>query len=162
MSGAIAVLLICILGILFAVLTFFVWRRVHPVVLKVVVGLLTTVMTFVLLLVSVVGLKGIGTLYIPHGAVAPQVTASVPPDQLAAAQRHALLCASCHSPNQQLPLSGGNENFLAGLGALYAPNLTPSGPTRTWTDGDLMRRFGTAWIGTAAHSSSCRPKHSTI
>src|SRR5258706_13906176 len=47
-------------------------------------------------------------------------------------------CASCHSLQGRLPLSG-SENFIGtqdgrGLGSLYAPNLTPGGLLAHATD----------------------------
>jgi mono/diheme cytochrome c family protein len=54
----------------------------------------------------------------------------------------ASLCVGCHSSTGNLPLDGSKENFMAGgppLGVLYAPDLTPSGPIKDWTDAQVMR-----------------------
>ena len=64
------------------------------------------------------------------------------PAQIARGEKLANLCVSCHTPGNQLPLSG--SNFVAKfefppLGTLYAPNLTPSGNIKDWTDGEIIR-----------------------
>ena len=62
--------------------------------------------------------------------------------QIARGEKLANICVSCHTPDNQLPLSG--SNFVAKfdfppLGTLYAPNLTPSGDIQGWTDGEVIR-----------------------
>jgi cytochrome c553 len=62
--------------------------------------------------------------------------------QIARGEKLANICVSCHSPGNQLPLSG--SNFAAKFdfptfGRLYAPNLTPSGDIKDWTDGEVIR-----------------------
>jgi cytochrome c553 len=57
-------------------------------------------------------------------------------------QQLAQVCVSCHTTDNQLPLSGTNFAAKFGfppLGTLYAPNLTPSGTMSNWSDGDLIR-----------------------
>jgi len=53
-----------------------------------------------------------------------------------------LALESCHSPGNELPLSGSNfavKFEMPPLGTLYAPNLTPSGDIRDWSDGEVIR-----------------------
>jgi len=76
----------------------------------------------------------------------PNQTASVPVTggtaQVARGRELAMLCAGCHSTTGNLPLDGSADNFLAGgppMGVLYAPNLTPSGPLKNWTDAQIAR-----------------------
>ena len=52
------------------------------------------------------------------------------------------VCGECHSTKLGGPLVG--RNFFEGgdgppVGTIYAPNLTPAGEIRTWTDGELIR-----------------------
>jgi mono/diheme cytochrome c family protein len=65
------------------------------------------------------------------------------PDQLAVAARRVNGCAGCHSSTGDLPLDGGTTNFFADggppLGVLVPPNLTPAGPLKDWTDGEIIR-----------------------
>jgi hypothetical protein len=52
------------------------------------------------------------------------------------------LCVSCHTPGSQLPLSGSDmlAKFpMPPVGTLYAPNLTPNGEIRDWSDGEIIR-----------------------
>ncbi len=62
---------------------------------------------------------------------------------IARGQKLALICSGCHSTNPgQLPLDGSKDNFAAGgppVGTLYAPNLTPAGPLKDWTDAQIAR-----------------------
>lgn len=73
---------------------------------------------------------------------APNVQVKATAEQLAWGEKYAKLCAGCHSPNQQLPLSGNDFAGEAGfgfVGTLYAPNLTPAGDIKNWTDGEVIR-----------------------
>jgi len=72
---------------------------------------------------------------------APNVQVKATAEQLAWGEKYAKLCAGCHSSNQQLPLAGnqfGGEIPLP-IGTLYAPNLTPAGDIKNWTDGEVIR-----------------------
>ena len=65
------------------------------------------------------------------------------PDQIAIGEHLAqVLCASCHSLNDDLPLSGGenlSEDAGLPLGDIYAPNLTPATDLKDWPNTDLFR-----------------------
>ena len=64
------------------------------------------------------------------------------PEQVARGELMAHICAGCHSANDDLPLSGYNllARFpLPPIGTLYAPNLTPSGNIKDWSDGEVIR-----------------------
>jgi mono/diheme cytochrome c family protein len=63
-------------------------------------------------------------------------------EQIARGGQLAWGCADCHSPAQEPPLGGSTENMIAGgppLGTLWSPNLTPGGPLKGWTDGEIVR-----------------------
>jgi mono/diheme cytochrome c family protein len=78
----------------------------------------------------------------PYSYSLANVQAKMMPDQIAAGERYAHICTECHSSRDSLPLDGGQENFLADTpmgGVLYAPNLTPGGPLKDWTDGEILR-----------------------
>ena len=62
------------------------------------------------------------------------------PEQIAQGGKKAVLCADCHSSNRK-DLDGSPDNFLSDspMGILYAPNLTPGGDLRNWSDGDIVR-----------------------
>jgi mono/diheme cytochrome c family protein len=64
------------------------------------------------------------------------------PAQIARGQQLAGICMNCHTTDDRLPLSG--TNFAAKfdttfLGTFYAPNLTPTGNIKDWTDGEIIR-----------------------
>jgi len=71
-----------------------------------------------------------------------QIQVAGTPAQIARGEQLAHLCVRCHTPNDQLPLSGvdfAGKFSLPQLGTLYAPNLTPSGNIKDWTDGEVIR-----------------------
>jgi mono/diheme cytochrome c family protein len=116
----------------------------------IVAGLLTVLFA----LVGVVDLRGIYTLSaaspIPVGAL----KASASSDALTRGQHLAYVCAGCHSTAGTLPLDGSQASMLSnpdgsGLGDLYAPNLTPGGALKDWSDGEIIRtiREGVAQDG---------------
>jgi cytochrome c553 len=98
-------------------------------------GLLAALCAFV----GVVALLGIYKLEVPRPNPLANIQIARSPERLARGERLAYLCASCHSCSGKLPLDGGTENFVEGLGTLVAPNLTPSGPLKDLTDGEIVR-----------------------
>ncbi len=114
------------------------WRAKN-VLVRFLGGIVTSALTVLLALVGIVALLGIYRLNAPVGNPAPNLQASATPAQLARAERGARGCAGCHSTKGDLPLDGGATNMLGGLGTLYAPNLTPGGPLKDWTDGEIAR-----------------------
>jgi mono/diheme cytochrome c family protein len=139
-SGIIELVVVILLAIGFGWLATRAWRM-RNVLVRIVAGVLSTLATLLLAVISILGLVGTYRLYTPHGAPAANVTVQASADQLAAATRHAGGCTACHSSTGNAPLDGGNQNLLAGgpIGALYGPNLTPGGPLKDWTDGEIMR-----------------------
>lgn len=100
---------------------------------------LLTLMPAALLVLALVGFYKLNQRY--DNPVAETQVAGTP-DQIAHGEKLANICVSCHTPGNQLPLSG--SNFTAKfdfppLGTLYAPNLTPSGNIQDWTDGEVIR-----------------------
>lgn len=102
-------------------------------------GLFTLILTFVL----AVALNGFYKLSAPPNHVAATVKIDGTPEQVARGQHLAqVLCADCHSANNELPLGGGknlSDDIGLALGALYATNLTPSGELKNWSDGEILR-----------------------
>src|SRR5579859_6616873 len=101
-------------------------------------GLLTLISLALLTLVLV----GYSKLNQPHSNPVADVHVAGTPEQIARGQQLAHICAGCHSPNRQLPLAG--TNFIAKfgfppIGTFYAPNLTPSGNIKDWSDGEVIR-----------------------
>jgi mono/diheme cytochrome c family protein len=127
---------------------FFIWlfsgaRRTRNPILRWVGTILLAIPTLVLSLVTIVALVGFYRVSAPVSRPVPAISASgVPADRVAQAQRMAVLCAGCHSLNNQVPLTGGPD-FGTGngppFGTLSPSNLTPGGPLKDWSDGEIAR-----------------------
>ena len=101
-------------------------------------GLLTLIPTALLVL----GLIGFAKLNKRYDNPVADVQVAGTADQIARGEKLANICVSCHTPGSQLPLSGSNfatKFDFPPLGTLYAPNLTPSGDIKDWTDGEVIR-----------------------
>jgi mono/diheme cytochrome c family protein len=102
-------------------------------------GLLT------LLLALIAGLGGIGMVkvYAPRSVALADVKVAGTPEQIARGEHIAnVMCADCHAANQQLPMSGGinlSDQFGLPLGLIVPVNLTPAGPVKDWSDGEIIR-----------------------
>jgi mono/diheme cytochrome c family protein len=141
MFDFIGVLALAILVALFGFLTTRVWRSKNAA-LKWGGVVLSGLLTLIPAILLVAALIGFYKLNQKHDNPVADIHVAGTPEQIARGEQLAHVCASCHTPENQLPLSG--VNFLtkfAGppVGTLYAPNLTPSGNIRDWTDGDVMR-----------------------
>ncbi len=105
--------------------------------------LLGGLLTLVFALVTVVIGKGMFELYRPYPVPAVNVAIAATPEQVARGEHLAsVLCASCHSQNGELPLSGGgnmSEETGLPLGDVYAANITPAGKLKELTDADVYR-----------------------
>lgn len=104
----------------------------------VVTGLLTLIPTALLVL----ALIGFYKLNQQHPNPVANIHVAGTAAQIARGQQLAHICESCHSEQNQQPLSGANFAAKFGfppLGTLYAPNLTPSGNIKDWTDGEVIR-----------------------
>jgi cytochrome c553 len=134
---ALSILAVLAIAILLAWLLTRAWRARQPFVRwpgSVLAGLLALVLG----IVGIVGLIGFLRLYVPQGSATPTIQVASTPDRVARGERLAYLCAGCHSTNQGLPLSGG-DNIAEGFGSVYPANLTPGGRLRDWTDGEVIR-----------------------
>ena len=103
--------------------------------------------TLLFALLTVVGVMGTYKLFAPRSVPVPTVTVAGTPEQIARGEYLAgVLCASCHSADDELPLSGGGnlaEETGLPLGDLYAPNITPAGIIGRLSDGELFRLLRT-------------------
>ncbi len=121
--------------------------RSNKLWLKVAGGVLGGLATLVCLAVTFVIGKGMFELYRPYPVAAVDVAIEGTPEQIARGQHLAeFLCASCHSSNGELPLTGGtnlSEDTGMPLGDVYAPNITPAGKIQDLSDADIFRIFRT-------------------
>ena len=130
-------------AVLFGWLTRRAWR-VKNALLKWISVVLAGLLTLVCLIVTGVVGRGLYLIYVPPPFVpAPDLNVAGTPEQLGRGEHLALsLCAGCHSTNDQLPLSGGRnigQNSPVPIGDLIAFNLTPGGPLKDWSDGEIFR-----------------------
>lgn len=126
---------------IFGILTIRAWKAKNRW-LKWIGTLLSSLLTLipaVLLILAMIGFYKLNKRY--NNPVA-EVQVAGTPEQIARGEQLAHICMSCHSQGNELPLVG--SNFAAKfdfppLGTLYAPNLTPAGNIRDWTDGEVIR-----------------------
>ena len=107
---------------------------------------LAGLLTLLLVLVAVFGARGIIVANQPRNAPIPDIQISGTPEQIARGQHIAsTMCAGCHSTTGDVPLDGGNRSLSDDiglpLGAIVAPNLTPAGPLKNVSDGQIWRLF---------------------
>ena len=104
--------------------------------------ILAGLLTLVFAAVTVVAVLGFVKLEARHANPVADLKVAGTAEQIARGGQLAWGCADCHSPTLDLPLGGSTENFIAGgppMGVLYATNLTPGGPLKGWTDGEIVR-----------------------
>lgn len=137
----IGLLLLVLLTLILGALTRKAWRASRAWV-KWVGTVLAGLFTIVFALLAIVGAIGTYKLYRVNNVALPQVTVDSSPEQLVRGEHLAeVLCASCHSLNGDLPLSGGknlSEDAGLPLGDIYAPNITPTGNIKDMSDTELF------------------------
>ncbi len=148
MAGNILGLLVIILFVvLFAWLALRAWRARNGIA-RWGGGILASLFTLALaavMVILVIGLYRMNTSPYSYTYTIPGIPNTGAQTQALAArgQKLALLCTGCHATTEgQFPLSGSKDNFFAGgppIGVLYAPNLTPGGPLKGWTDAEVAR-----------------------
>jgi len=135
-------LAIVVVAILLGWLTWRAWR-IKNAILKWVAVVLSGLLTLVLVLVVGVIGRGLYILYAPRNAPVPALAVAGMPEQIARGEHIAqFICADCHTLNGQLPLSGGRDvgkESPVPIGAIVSINLTPSGPLKDWSDGEIFR-----------------------
>jgi len=106
-------------------------------------GILTSLLTLVVAAVSVLALVGLAKFYAPRSDPAPDLKVAGTPQQVE--RGHYLansLCVECHSTTAELPLTGGRDfakEIPIPVGIIVSANLTPAGPLKYWSDGEIFR-----------------------
>jgi mono/diheme cytochrome c family protein len=104
---------------------------------------LSGLLTLVLALVTVVALIGLYKISAPQGNPVATIKVAGTSEQIARGAKFAVLCTGCHSTTGKPPLDGSKEDFISAgvppFGSLYAPNLTPAGEIKDWSDGEIIR-----------------------
>ncbi len=97
-------------------------------------------LALLLALVTILALVGDARLSAKPGNPVSQLPVAGSPDQIARGQSLVHMCARCHSSSNGVPLDGGAGSFVAALfGNMVPPNLTPGGPLKSWSDGEIIR-----------------------
>lgn len=134
-------LLFVVLAVLFGWLVRRAWRAKNAI-LKWVGVVLSGLLTLVFLAVSVVILIGLVKLYSPRNVTVPDLSVPLTPENIARGEHLAnSFCTSCHSPTNELPLIGGLDlakDIPIPLGSFVSRNLTPGGPLKDYTDGEIF------------------------
>jgi mono/diheme cytochrome c family protein len=99
--------------------------------------------TLIFAFASVASARGMFLAYAPRGSAPPTLTVERTPERVARGEHIArALCSSCHSTTADVPLTGGknlSEEAHMPLGDIVPFNLTPGGPLKTWSDGEIFR-----------------------
>jgi mono/diheme cytochrome c family protein len=141
------VLVIILLVLLAGVFVFLAVRALHSrrAWIKWPGVVLSGLLALVLLAVTVVALLGFYKLNNPpYKYTVADVKVDLTQDRVARGERLAHICIDCHSSTGSLPLDGSKDDFLSDpsappVGSLWAPNLTPGGPLKDWSDGEVLR-----------------------
>ncbi len=111
------------------------------------VGILASLLSLITAAVGVLALVGLAKMYLPHVTPAPDLTVQGTPQQIERGHYLAnTLCVECHSISAELPLTGGRDfakEIPFPVGVIVSANLTPGGPLKAWTDGEIFRALRT-------------------
>jgi mono/diheme cytochrome c family protein len=101
-----------------------------------------SLLTLILMVLTFTGTRGMFNLYAPSRHPVRELKVDLTPERITRGEEIAGWCAGCHSLNGRVPLSGGknlSEEAKMPFGDLYPINLTPAGPMKSWTDGQIFR-----------------------
>lgn len=143
MATNIVILLFVIgLAVLFAWLTRKAWRAANPF-LKWIGAILSGLLTLIVAFVGVLGLIGTYKYYNPPYNPVKEIKVEGTAEQIERGQHLAsAFCVECHSTTKEFPMTGGvdvGSDLPVNLGSFYSANLTPAGPLKGWTDGEIFR-----------------------
>ncbi len=135
-------ILIVLIAIFFAWLTRRAWKARSPI-LKWIGALLGGLLTLLAAFIAVLTAVGMFKFYGPQNPPIPDLKVDGTPEQIARGQHLAsAFCVDCHSTNQDFPMTGGvdmGQELPVPLGQFYSVNLTPAGPLKDWSDGQIFR-----------------------
>lgn len=135
------VTIVVILIVVFGFLTARAWKA-KRLWLKWIGSLLSGLLTLIPTALLVLALIGFAKLNQHYNNPVANIQVAGTAAQIARGEKLANTCTSCHSAGNEFPLSGSNfatKFDFPPLGTLYAPNLTPSGNIKDWTDGEVIR-----------------------
>lgn len=122
------------------------WRAHNPFA-KWIGGILASLLTLIAAAIGILALVGYAKVYAPATTPAPDLKVAGTPQQVERGRYITnSLCVECHTINRQLPLTGGPDfakQIPIPVGSIVPPNLTPAGPLKDWTDGEIFRALRT-------------------
>lgn len=140
-SNILGLLVFVAFALLFGWLALRAWRANNKI-LKWTGTLLSSLLALILSLASVVILIGMVKFYTPLDIPVPDLSVPLTQENIQRGEHLAnSFCASCHSVNRELPLTGGMDlakDLAVPLGSFISVNLTPAGPLKDWTDGEIF------------------------
>lgn len=105
--------------------------------------LLSGLLALITAALVVMGAVGLYKVYVPVNRPVKTIQVNSTPEMVARGQHLAnVFCTSCHSPSGDLPLIGGMDlakDIPMPIGSFVSTNLTPAGPLKGWTDGEIAR-----------------------
>jgi mono/diheme cytochrome c family protein len=112
--------------------------------IKILGGLTTGAITLMFVGFFVVGLVGMWRFDAPRNRAVADIKVQSTPELVSRGQVVAQSCIPCHSFDGGPILNGGTTNYAPALwgysvGRIYAPNLTPGGDLKKWTDAAIIR-----------------------
>ncbi|MBI5950437.1 MAG: c-type cytochrome [Chloroflexi bacterium] len=106
-------------------------------------SILSGLLSVLIGLLSIIAVVGLIKANTPRTAPVPDLKVAGTLEQIERGKHIAdSFCTSCHSLNKELPLTGGvdlGKDFPIPLGAFVSSNLTPAGPLKDWSDGEIFR-----------------------
>ncbi|HSK89225.1 MAG TPA: c-type cytochrome [Anaerolineales bacterium] len=138
------VILLSVVGlvILFGWLTGRAWRARNPF-LKWIGAILSGLFLLVALFIGGLGLTGVIRYYSPPSSPVKEIQVEGTPEQIARGEHlAAAFCVECHSTTADFPMTGGfdlGQDIPINLGSFVSVNLTPAGPLKDWSDGEIFR-----------------------
>lgn len=133
---------LALLAVLFGFLTLRAWKASRPFVkwpMAILAGLLTLLAGVVTLLAVV----GMFKFYSLKSAPIPDLKVEGTAAQVERGRHLAgAFCVECHSATRDFPMTGGVDMGLdlpIPMGSFYSVNLTPAGPLKDWSDGEIFR-----------------------
>ncbi len=122
------------------------WRARNPFA-KWIGGVLASLLTLIAAAIGILALVGYAKIYAPSTTPAPDMKVAGTPQQVERGRYITnSLCVECHTKDRQLPLSGGadfGKEIPIPVGSIVAANLTPAGPLKDWSDGQIFRALRT-------------------
>jgi len=137
-------ILLSVIGlvILFGWLTRQAWRARNPF-LKWIGAILSSLFMLVALFIGGLGLIGLIRYYNPPMSPVKEMQVEGTPEQIARGEHlAAAFCVECHSTTRDFPMTGGvdiAQDLPINLGSFVSVNLTPAGPLKDWSDGEIFR-----------------------